>query len=439
MEITTEELLKFEEIQKWLSGRTEGTKYTYLSAMKAYVEFTGLNPKQLIDEIEEDRSKNLRFQGKPELRINQFYEWLTKEYAQKLRGATRKRRANGKKGVSESLAYSYCMAIRSFYKNNNFDLKSHLLKIGKPVGKEENSKLRLRQPEVYKLVNVAGCVRDRAIILLQYQSFQSVREVCNLNYGHVKKALESNADFCIVHMVRKKTKTPYYFIIGPEVLELLRIYIDERKKSGENLRFDSPLFIQERKKNQRLRITPGAIESMLRSYALKAGLVSKEELEISDLNPCRPHALRSSGMTVAKLDGMPEVAVEYMAGHKLGGTIRAYWQERPEELLELYKKHYHALRVLKPALDEVKLKELEDKVMKREDLIDQLLQNSKMKDEKIKALAEELEEIKKRLARWEKFEEKLKQLEEWTPPTPEDLERMITQILQKLKGKVNNE
>jgi integrase len=397
-----EMLENYPEVERWLVGRTKGTRGTYLSGLRAYIEFRKLSPTEIIDEIEQDRDKSRRKQGTPELWINKFYEWLTTEYVQKRRGVhqkritkPRKRRTSGKIGVSSGLATTYCMSIRSFYKQNGFDIKGNLLNIPKSVEREANSKLRLRQPDIYKLINVAGCVRDRAIILLQYQSFQGVAEVCKLNFGHVQKALEAGEDFIRVDSVRKKTKVPYQFVIGSEVVELLKIYLNERRELGEELRFDSPLFIQERQRSEIVRLTTGAIESMMVTVALKSGLVTTKQMEVADLNPCRPHALRSSGMTVAKLDGMPEVAVEYMAGHKLDRTTQAYWQDRGDELLNLYKKHYHGLRVLKPAIDEVKVKELETRVLKRDDVIDALIENSKNKDKKI-------EQLEKRISRFEK-------------------------------------
>ncbi len=50
------------------------SRVVYLSAMKAYCEFTGLNPKELIDEAEEDRKKPVRQQGMPEMRLAEFFE-----------------------------------------------------------------------------------------------------------------------------------------------------------------------------------------------------------------------------------------------------------------------------------------------------------------------------------------------------------------------------
>ncbi len=112
-------------------------------------------------------------------------------------------------------------------------------------------------------------------------------------------------------------------------------------------------------------------------------------------------------MTVAKLSGMPEVQVEFMAGHGLDDMTQAYWQARPEELTQKYREHYHSLRVLKPKLDEAKVKKLETRVMKRDDVIDALVENGKMKAEKIEFLTNEIESLSKNMeklnARWEHF------------------------------------
>jgi len=57
---------EFEEVKKWLSAVKERSKGSYLSGFRLYVEFSGKNPKELIDEIEGDREKPRRERGKPE-------------------------------------------------------------------------------------------------------------------------------------------------------------------------------------------------------------------------------------------------------------------------------------------------------------------------------------------------------------------------------------
>ena len=121
----------FPEVVKWLRGRVQ--KRGYLSALRAFVEYTKLTPTQLIDEAKEDRGLGGRRRGAPEARVAGFYEWLLKEYVQKKRVASRE--YSGKVGVSENLATSYCgAAIRSFYKANGFRLGKEGIALRIPRG-----------------------------------------------------------------------------------------------------------------------------------------------------------------------------------------------------------------------------------------------------------------------------------------------------------------
>jgi hypothetical protein len=45
------------EVKKWLEGKIIGAKRVYLSALTAYMEFTNLTPKELIDEAEKMRNQ----------------------------------------------------------------------------------------------------------------------------------------------------------------------------------------------------------------------------------------------------------------------------------------------------------------------------------------------------------------------------------------------
>jgi len=432
------ELKNQPEIEKWIAGRTTGTKKSYLSAMRAYMEFTKLTPKQLIDQIEEDRQKSPREQGVPEVQLNKFYDWIVHDYQQKAKGKGREiKKTNGKKGASESLAVGYCMSIRSFYRKNGFPIDGTRINIPQPIAKPKNSKYRFRRGDVRKLCNVATSLRDKAVILLQYQSFQGVSEVCSLNYGPLKKQLEDNSEFLVAEMIRKKRRVKYHLVIGSEVVGLLKLYLAQRKRDGEKLEYNTPLFIKEgRAKKSRQRITPNLIELMMRDLGVKAGLVSPKQLEEADINPCRPHALRSSGMTVAKLSGMPEVAVEYMAGHKLDRTTEAYWQTRAEtELRELYRKHYNALRVLKTAVDEEKVKELETKVVKRDDVIDALIENGKVKEKKIHELEEQYAKLNQQVGSIQAFLRDLDAVNKWiieNIPIPEGGSKLTKEEVEKI-------
>ena len=118
-------------------------------------------------------------------------------------------------------------------------------------------------------------------------------------------------------------------------------------------------------------------------------------------------------MTVAKLSGMADVAVEYMAGHKLDKTTQTYWQTRADtELRDLYAKHYDDLRALKPKVDTEKIKQLETRVIKREDIIDQLVENGKYKDTEIKEMSEQVQQLTERMEGFEAFVNRMRELDE---------------------------
>lgn len=149
-------LEEYEEVEKWLVDIKLSSRDSYSSAIKIYMEFTGLNPTQLIDEAEEDRNQPRRQRGKPERRLAEFYNWLITEYELKKGN----RGKDKKKGISKKRAVAYVGAIRGFYKKNGFPITS---KTPKAAPKKENKKMRMTSKEVKKLVSHAPTVRDRAI------------------------------------------------------------------------------------------------------------------------------------------------------------------------------------------------------------------------------------------------------------------------------------
>jgi hypothetical protein len=68
------------EIRKWLTGKNKSTKNFYLSAVRAFIEFTKLSPKELIDLADGDRRKSSRERGDPELKVTSFFEYLINDY-----------------------------------------------------------------------------------------------------------------------------------------------------------------------------------------------------------------------------------------------------------------------------------------------------------------------------------------------------------------------
>jgi len=314
------------EVQRWLRAKSNSTKGRYLLCIKRYCDFTKLNPTELIDEAENDRKGPRRSRGKPEDRLLQFQEHLN-EYKQQ-------GRKNFNSSLSDSTISIYFNAIRSFYNSNQFWLG---IKSPKAVPREVNCKFDLRAKDVRTLLDCTTNLRDRAIILVMFQSGIAVAELCRLNYGDISKEFEECKIPLCLHLIRKKEKVEFDTFIGLDAVKSLKLYLQDRIRRGENLCYTSPLFIKEgTKKRFSQRIHPRLVQIMMSIAAIKSGLVSVERMEVADFNPVRPHALRSSFISIMKLAGASETAVEYMAGHTLDGVRKAYFKPRLDELREIY-------------------------------------------------------------------------------------------------------
>ena len=382
------QLEEFEEVKKWIVQVKPSSQPSYLSALKAYVEFTGLNPKELIDEAEEDRRKPRRKQGKPEQRLAEFHRWLLSDYEVKTRGKNRK--PSGRKGLSKMMAATYVAAIRSFYRRNGFPI---MTKTPKAAPKKENRKLTLTPNEVKLLVDHAPTLRDRAIILFMFQGGFDTSTICSLNYGDVKRGLEREEVPLQIDVVREKEEVEYFTFIGRDAIEALKAYLNERRAKGEELTPNTPLFVKEgAKKRKNERITQNLIQNMLRETALKAGLITEEDLENADLNPCRPHALRAAFSTILRLNGFDPLLVDFMQGHRIPYN-GAYLIPPPERVRQMYAE-------VEPQLSISQLhpieKKLEEKLkMYREDLVKLQMENQQLRREN--------EELKKQIRQITEF------------------------------------
>ena len=379
------------EVKRWLQGKAEGTKPTYICALKSFLEFTGLSPKQLIDEAELDRQKSVRERGGPEYKVGSFYDWLLNEYVQKIRGRTKGIRVNSaKKGTSKNLATSYANTIKGFYRVNGFPLT---VEIQKGAPKKENFKLALRIPQIKSLLDATTNLRDKAIILTLFQSGMSINELCYLTYGDVANGLQANEEPLNLHLIRKKEQVEYDTFLGTDAIEAIKSYLAQRKRNGEVLSRDSPLFIiqftTDVKSSRMKKLYPALVEASLKSAALKAGLVTQQELNAADVSPCRPHAIRTAFISILKMAGLNDTLVEYFCGHTISATDKAYLRLTVDELRKTYKQYEKYLSIT-GVVDSEKLEKLEQKAKMLEQnsqsnqgVITALLENGKNKDVQI--------------------------------------------------------
>jgi len=368
------EIKEYPEVKKWLARVKPSSRNTYLSVLPVYVDFTGLNPTQLIDEAEEDRKRSRRERGVPEQRLRAFYDYLIVDFER------RRAKPNGEKpkGISKGVAANWLRQMMGFYKANGFPLT---MKIPRSAPKKENVKLSLTPKDVKLLMDHAPTLRDRVIILMMFQGGFDVSTICSLNYGDVARELAANKTPMTINVVREKEEVSYYTYIGHDAIEMLKAYLRERQRN-KKLKLSDPLFVKEgAKKLKHERITTNLIQNMLRDVAIKSGLVSQEEMDNADMNPARPHALRSAFSTILRLNGFNDTIVDFMMGHAIAYN-GAYFIPPHEKLREMYKGVEHAFCI--SGVPEL----VDEKLDSYKNVLDDYLKKIEKQDKRIAELEE---------------------------------------------------
>ncbi|MPZ06765.1 MAG: tyrosine-type recombinase/integrase [Nitrososphaeraceae archaeon] len=181
--------------------------------------------------------------------------------------------------------------------------------------------------EITKLLNVAD-IRNKAIILLFSSSGIRVGGLTNLQLKHLKPFNKYNLFMIEVY---KKSKEHYVTFCTPECRKAIEEYLGWRKKYGEKLTPESPLFRKEfnryESKDIRVRVRPITnlvISNMLRKIRLQAGIVENQPItETVKQGSARTeimsaHGFRKYFATMMETEGVNPVYVELLLGHDVG-------------------------------------------------------------------------------------------------------------------------
>ncbi len=406
-------MAKNKYFEDWIKTLSKQSKASYRSGWSILTEYyrdvkkEEITPDILLERLIEDRKKPLEKQGAIEKELNAWLKWLEHDYIKRVRGANGGK--TGVKGVSASSIKLYIYSVKSFFSFYGYPL-SKKVKLPRHIkmnnGKIENIKIEYRPEQVKKLLDVIRSPRDKALVLLMFQSGMDISTALSLNYGHIQEGLEGGNEPLMIHVNRPKVGLNYRTFVGHDAVEALKLYMNQRKvKYKEEIGYDTPLFVSDGTHiNKRKRIVPKNFQDNMREYVLLAGLVTEERLKRSDLSPARPHALRAGFSTIARLKGLNEKLIDYFMGHSdsYGG---AYNIVTNDELKEKYIEIEPGLSVSSVSNlgdIEVKMKEeleLRDHMIRgmKEEILD-LKQGAKIFNEVFKEMAE-IPELKETLAK----------------------------------------
>ncbi|HVP23473.1 MAG TPA: tyrosine-type recombinase/integrase [Conexivisphaerales archaeon] len=296
----------------------EATISAYKTAMKLYLQFTGMTPRQLVDEAVEDFQRPLdKRTDIVKIRIKNFNRWLLA------------------RGSSECTGSAYCGSIRGFY--SVFGIATHFRRCEKiPTPRVQDPRYPLTASDVRQLVDHSESVRDRAIITVAFQSGMDVSTLCSLTYGQVRRGLEANEVPLKVDCVRPKTRVAFFTFIGKDGIAALRAYIDDFRFKGVFFQDNTPLFLTASFKGPPIGIKPINIENAMRRTAMKAGMVKPEQVDRHHHNPVGPHGLRESFGSILSNKGIPTAIVNFLLGHQMNRLDEVYMRPREAEIRQLY-------------------------------------------------------------------------------------------------------
>jgi len=327
-----------ELVDEWLSEHTKGTIKVYIAALKQFLAFNKLTPETLL-ELAQENGKKVR------TKLNLFYKHQTE---------VRKK--------SWNCARSYENAIKSFYRYHEAPIKTK--RRSKAI---LNERKPLRQKEVKKLIEYTRTVRDKALYCVAFQSGMSIIDILTLNYGDVQDALENEQNYHIISYIRIKGTLNAKALIGRDSITLLNEYMAFRKRKGEHIEENSPLFVGEHNGNIK-RLMQGVAQRNIKESAIKAGLLK----HTTKFNTVGFHALRSGFASIAKINGMPVSQIELALGHS-DPYERAYDKFKDSELLKNYQEIEEALSISEGAKYNNRIEELEvenEKLLKRIEILE---------------------------------------------------------------------
>jgi integrase len=185
-----------------------------------------------------------------------------------------------------------------------------------------------KKSEIYRMADSSGSLRNRAIILVMFQSGIRKNAVSSLTYGHVKGFLYPELTIPVrmritddIDSKNRKYKIKYYFaFLQDEAAEALKTYIDYRKDvEGWQAKDDDLIFISDSNFNSKGMPQPlssGAINAMVKRSAKHIGL---------DPERFWAHLLRKSFRKILYQAPIDNDLAEAIMGHQLKDSKENYF------------------------------------------------------------------------------------------------------------------
>ena len=314
------------EMVEWLSTKARTTAKAYHRRLRRFMRWyrsrygDDVSISHFLDRLDE----NLRL---PRRERKKLAELEMVEYIDYLKDG---------EGLANYTIRNNFVAIQNFLDYKGYSVSMRWIgNMPQARGMNGNSKHSWTLDQIGEFFEKADNFRDKAIILCMFQSGLAVNEIVNLDYGDVAYELEEARLPLLIQMVREKTGERFRTFLGADAVKYLKLYLETRNDLNEG----SPLFT---KLGSGQRITKGAIQKRFREIAEELSYIKLKE---GNMNPARPHSMRSAFRTLLTGKGrMDSDLIETLLAHT-SETKGTYINYSDEALREEYAKCEHFISV----------------------------------------------------------------------------------------------
>jgi len=294
-------------------------------------------------EIEKGLSENTQRNYKQYISL--FIVWLEKEKLQNLKPheltsehiwdyrlfIAREYKTNRGELLTKKSQNYYLIALRallSFLAERDIEsLPSSKIKLAKQKSEETISFLEVSDvADMIKIPDTTTMkgLRDRTILELFFSSGMRISELTALNQDQMSMLKDNSTTRTYELSIVGKGKHIRTIFISPRTAVWLRDYLKERHD------VEKPLFINLTKNSDDKRLTPRAIQMMIKRTAMMAGVSKK----------VTPHTLRHTYATDLLNHGADLRSVQELLGHKNVATTQIYTHVTNKRLRDIHEKFH---------------------------------------------------------------------------------------------------
>jgi site-specific recombinase XerD len=322
---SNEELKKYKEVQTCLNNINESSQSAYLRAIQLFCGFAGMNPTELI--LKKDQESNKSYDSNSNEIKNLVLKFRT--YLEQ-------------KGYAPKTIQSYDGSIRGFFTSVLGKSAMEGVKNYKHGSIILNKDFVPQLNELKQMLDVVN-LDEKFRILFIAQTGMRISDALKLTLGDIERELDlENIPLAITYTPEKDRDAigERITFLASDGVQILREYLEYRKRLGEVLTSESPLLVGRTKRGSKA-VSRQKFNRSLSSAYKKAGFNGNGKY-----GRFRAHSLRKFFITQLTNHGVQDKIVDFFVCHKISEVDRVYWERRVEELRRIYSEHQHFLNPL---------------------------------------------------------------------------------------------